>query len=356
MTKAVLVLKDGTYFVGESFGLEGETFGEVVFNTSMTGYQEITTDASYNGQIVCMTYPLIGNYGMNQDDVESYRTHVEGFIVKELCDYHSNFRATMDPDHYFKKNNIIGIKGIDTRALTQHIRQFGSMEGVISTSCGNINTLLEKLENYTSVKRDLVEEVTIKHPYVFEGSTKKVCLLDFGVKSNIIRSLKKRDCEIIVLPAYTDYKEILEYDPDGIVLSNGPGDPRDLPEIIANVKQLVKTRTPILGICLGHQLLSLAVGLEIYKLKFGHHGGNHAVKDLNTGKCYITSQNHNYAVKNDNIPEGIKITHFNVNDGTVEGFSHVEYNLLSIQYHPEAAPGPKDSAYIFDDFLKMMER
>jgi len=355
MTKAVLVLKDGTYFVGESFGLLGETFGEVVFNTSMTGYQEITTDASYNGQIVCMTYPLIGNYGMNNDDIESYKTHVEGFIVKELCNYHSNFRAEIAPDEYFKKNKIVGIKAIDTRALTQHIRKFGSMEGIISTDCGNIDTLLSKLNDHSQIKRNLVGEVTVSTPYTFKGKGKRVCLLDFGVKSNIIRSLKKRDCEITILPADTSFEDIMKYNPDGIVLSNGPGDPRDLPYIIENVKKLVQAHIPTLGICLGHQLLALAMDLEIYKLKFGHHGGNHAVKDLNTTKCYITCQNHNYAVKNTNIPTGIVLSHINVNDNTIEGFKHNDFKILSIQYHPESSPGPDDSTYIFDDFIKLME-
>ncbi len=356
MKNAVLLLEDGTYFTGENFGIDGETFGEVVFNTSMTGYQEITTDASYNGQIVCMTYPLIGNYGMNNEDTESYQTHVEGFIVKELCQFHSNFRATTSPNDYFINNKIVGIKGIDTRALTQHIRKFGSMQGVISTKCGNIDTLLKKLNKYSQTKRQLVHEVTIKTPYTFEGSGKKICLLDFGVKSNIINSLTKRNCEITVLPAFSKVNEIMAYNPDGVLLSNGPGDPRDLPQVIEVVKSLVALDIPVFGICLGHQLLSLAMGLTIFKLKFGHHGGNHAVKDLLTTKCYITCQNHNYAVSNENIPAGIKITHYNVNDQTVEGFIHHEKKLLSIQYHPEASPGPTDSAYLFDDFIKLMER
>lgn len=356
MKNAVLLLKDGTYFTGENFGIEGEVFGEVVFNTSMTGYQEITTDASYNGQMVCMTYPLIGNYGMNQEDSESYKTHVEGFIVKELCQYHSNFRATISPNDFFVSNNIVGIKGIDTRALTQHIRQFGSMEGVISTKCGNVETLLKKLNNHSQNKRQLVHEVTIKEPYIFEGSGKKICLLDFGVKSNIIKSLNKRNCEIIVLPAFSDANTVMSYEPDGVVLSNGPGDPRDLPEVIKVVKTLIDKNVPLFGICLGHQLLSLAMGLTIYKLKFGHHGGNHAVKDLLTTKCYITCQNHNYAVSHEDIPDGVTITHYNVNDKTIEGFIHKEKNILSIQYHPESSPGPTDSAYLFDDFIKMLER
>ena len=354
--KAVLVLEDGTYYTGESFGTGGDAYGEVVFNTCMTGYQEITTDPSYNGQMVCMTYPLIGNYGMNSIDNESYKTHVDGFIVKELCDYHSNFRAETSPDEYFKDNGITGIKGVDTRALTQHIRKFGSMFGIISTYSGNVEILLEKLKKKASVKRSLVEEVTTDKIYELPGDGPKVCLMDFGVKSNIIRSLEKRGCQITVLPSYATAEEILACSPDGILLSNGPGDPRDLTKIIPVVMQLAEKGIPLLGICLGHQLLALALGMEIYKLKFGHHGGNHPVKDLDTGKCCITSQNHNYAVTPDNVPADINLTHVNVNDGTVEGFRHASLPLLSIQYHPEAAPGPEDSAYIFNDFVKMMKK
>ena len=355
MSKAVLVLEDGTYYTGESFGATGESFGEVVFNTCMTGYQEITTDPSYNGQMVCMTYPLIGNYGMNGYDDESYKTHVEGFIVKELCDYHSNFRAVKSPSDYFSDNGITGIKGVDTRALTQHIRRFGSMFGVISTDSGNIDDLLVKLAEKASVSRNLVEEVSTGDSYELGGEGSHVALIDFGVKSNIIRSLEKRGCRITVFPCNTPAAEILAAEPEGILLSNGPGDPRDLKEIIPVVAELAGSGLPVLGICLGHQLLALALGMDIYKLKFGHHGGNHPVKDLNTGKCCITSQNHNYAVSPDKIPDGIELTHINVNDRTVEGFIHKHLPLLSIQYHPEAAPGPEDSAYIFDSFADMMK-
>lgn len=350
--KAVLLLEDGTYFSGEGFGKSGETAGEIVFNTCMTGYQEITTDPSYNGQIVTMTYPLIGNYGFNSIDNESYRPHVQGFIVKELCSTPSNWRNDMDPDQYFAKHNIVGIKSIDTRALTQHIRKHGSMYGIISTECGNLDTLCKNLENYKSVPRNLVMEVTSKTPTHISGSGKKVVLLDFGVKSNIIRSLESRDCDIHILPAFSTFDEIMELNPDGILLSNGPGDPRDLTVAKKTVQKLLGLK-PIMGICLGHQLLGLSLGCNVKKLKFGHHGGNHPVKDYITGRCYITSQNHNYAIDSSSNDD-IVITHRNVNDDTIEGFRHKTLPLISVQYHPEAAPGPQDSAYIFDDFVKML--
>ena len=352
--KSVLVLEDGTYFPGQGFGQKGETAGEVVFNTCMTGYQEISTDPSYNGQIVTMTYPLIGNYGFNAEDSESCKTHVQGFIVKELCDAPNNWRNTIGTDEYFKLNNIIGIRGIDTRALTQHIRSHGSMFGIISTECGNIDVLLEKLHARKQEPRNLVMEVTAKEPYHKPGSGQKVVLLDFGVKNNIINSLEKRNCDIYVLPASSTYEEVMSYNPDGILVSNGPGDPKDLPEAKLLLQRLTG-RKPIFGICLGHQLLGLALGGNTYKLKFGHHGGNHPVKDFITGRCYITSQNHNFALEKD-FGNDIEITHMNVNDNTVEGFRHKSLPVFSVQYHPEASPGPQDSAYLFDNFVKLMQQ
>ncbi len=350
--KSVLVLEDGTYFPGVGFGASGETIGEVVFNTCMTGYQEITTDPSYNGQIVTMTYPLIGNYGFNTEDNESYKTHVQGFIVKELCEYPNNWRCSIGTDEYFKKNNIIGLKGIDTRALTQHIRSFGSMFGIISTECGNVDVLLERLKAKMQEPRNLVMEVTTKEPIHIKGTGKRVVLLDLGLKYTIVRYLEKHNCDIYILPASCTFEDVMACEPDGILVSNGPGDPADLVEQKALLQKLIGKK-PLFGICLGHQLLGLALGGTTYKLKYGHHGANHPVKDFNTGRCYITSQNHNYALS-ENTNDNIEIIQVNVNDNTVEGFRHKTLPILGVQYHPEAAAGPRDSSYIFDDFMKMM--
>lgn len=349
--KAKLVLEDGTAFIGNSFGAEGEALGEVVFNTSMTGYEEILTDPSYKGQMVTMTYPLIGNYGFNNIDKESFKPQVNGFIVKEICDASSNWRGNISPEEYFKEYNIVGIKDIDTRKLTKHIRNFGSMNGIISTKDESIEELLNKIKESKLLKTNLVKEVSTTEKYHIEGKGKKIAVLDFGVKQSILRILQNKGCDIYVFPYDSTPEELLEINPDGILLSNGPGDPEDLPQAYENIKKLLGKK-PIMGICLGHQLLGIALGGKTYKLKFGHHGGNHPVKDFITGKIYITSQNHNYALKN-NFNSDIIITHINVNDGTVEGFKHKFLPIISVQYHPEAAPGPQDSNYIFDDFIKM---
>lgn len=354
--KAVLVLEDGKYFTGESFGSTEDAIGEVVFNTGMTGYQEVTTDPSYNGQMVCMTYPLIGNYGMNDEDIESERTHTEGFIVKELCDYHSNFRATMAPEEYFKKHGITGIKGVDTRAITQHIRNFGSMNGIISTKSGNITMLLEKLKKKTAQPVDLVAEVSVNEKYEIPGDGGRIAFIDFGVKMNTIRSLRDQGCHITVFPHDATSEEIFESNPDAVLISNGPGDPRDLEYAIPVVRDVLKSGLPVLGICLGHQLIALALGMKIFKMKFGHHGGNHPVRYLSTGKCRITSQNHNYAVSEEDLPDDVEITQKNVNDGTVEAFTLKNRPVISVQYHPEASPGPEDSSYIFKNFIGMIQK
>lgn len=350
--KSVLVLEDGTYFPGLGFGAKGETIGEVVFNTAMTGYQEITTDPSYNGQIVAMTYPLIGNCGFNEEDNESEKTHVEGFIVKELCEYPNNWRCSIGADEYFKTNNIVGLKGIDTRALTQHLRDKGSMFGIISTQCGNVDILLDRLKSGMQKPRDLVTEVTAKEPVHIKGSGKKVAILDLGVKNTIIKYLRTHSCDIHILPAASTYEDVMGCSPDGLLISNGPGDPRLLEEQKLLLRKLLG-KLPMLGVSLGHQLLGLALGGSVYKLKYGHHGSNHPVRDNTTGRCYITSQNHNYALA-ESINEDVDVMQVNVNDGTVEGYRHKSLPVLGVQYYPEAAAGPGDSAYIFDGFIEML--
>ena len=350
--KIRLVLEDGKVFEGEGFGKEGETIAEVVFNTSMTGYQEICTDPSYNGQMVAMTYPLIGNYGFNDIYVESRKTFVEGFIVNEICDKPSNWNCSMDAQEYFFKNDIVGIKGVDTRALTQHIRSFGSMWGMISNGEDDVDVLLGKIKEASEKRRNLVMEATTNTPIHIKGEGERVVLLDFGAKKNIIRSLQKRDCDVYVLPANSTFEDVLSYSPDGVLLSNGPGDPADLIDVIDQVKTMVG-KIPLFGICLGHQLIGLALGGKTYKMKFGHHGANHPVKDFARDRCFITSQNHNYALEND-FSKDIEVTHINVNDKSVEGFRHKKLPIMGVQYHPEACPGPEDSAYIFDDFIKLI--
>ncbi len=350
--KSVLVLEDGTYFPGMGFGAKGEVIGEVVFNTCMTGYQEIITDPSYNGLIVTMTYPLIGNYGFNTEDNESCRTHVEGFIVKELCDHPNNWRCSISADEYFRMNNIVGLKGIDTRALTQHLRSNGSMFGIISTECGNVDILLDRLKTRIREPRDLVMEVTAREPIHIKGQGKKVALLDLGVKNKIIKYLEKYNCDIHILPASSTYEDIMAQSPDGLLISNGPGDP----EALENQRHLIRKligKMPILGVCLGHLLLGLALGGTVHKLKYGHHGANHPVRDFTTGRCYITSQSHNYALA-PKISDDVDITQTNVNDSTVEAFRHKKLPVFGVQYIPEAAAESEDSGNIFDEFIKMM--
>lgn len=355
---AILALEDGKVFRGRSFGASGERLGEVVFNTSMAGYQEILTDPSYKGQIVAMTYPLIGNYGVNKEDVESYKPFVEGFVVKEYSKIASNWRSQQSLGDYLKENNILGIEGIDTRQLTLHIRLAGAMKAVISTVDTDEKSLVIKAKNSKGlVGVDLVREVTCKKPYEWNKSGKyKVVVLDCGVKYNILRILAQNNCKVIVMPANTKAGDIMVAKPDGILLSNGPGDPAAVSYAIETTRQLIG-KLPIFGICLGQQMLGLALGGRTYKLKFGHHGGNQPVKDLKTDKVFISVQNHGFCVDIGSLDKkDIEITHMNLNDNTLEGLRHKKLPIFSVQFHPEASPGPQDAEYLFKRFVRMMEK
>jgi carbamoyl-phosphate synthase small subunit len=370
--KAVLALADGRYFIGTSLGVTGEVTGEVVFNTSMTGYQEILTDPSYHGEIVTMTYPQIGNYGINDEDVESAKPHLSGFVVRESCPFPSNYRSQMTLDAYLKQNNIVAIEGIDTRALVRHIRTTGAQTGIISTLDTDPQSLVKKAQAAPGlVGRDLVSEVTCQAPYQFhqglwsltDGYPEidpataqfQVVAFDFGIKRNILRNLTMRGCNVTVVPADTGAAEVLKLNPDGVFLSNGPGDPEPLHYAQETIRELLG-KVPIFGICLGHQLLSIACGAETYKLKFGHRGGNQPVLDYLRQQGEITSQNHGFAVDAKTLDaDRVRVTHINLNDQTVEGIAHLEYPAYSVQYHPEASPGPHDAAYLFDRFIAMMQ-
>jgi len=356
--KAKVALEDGEIFEGFSFGAYGERYGEVVFNTSMTGYQEILTDPSYKGQIVTMTYPLIGNYGVNTEDVESRRPFVEGFIVKECSRIASNWRSKKTLGEYLKENGIIGIEGVDTRALTKHIRLAGAMKAVISTDDMNDKSLVKKAKNSPGlIGRDLVKDVTsggIKD-WNKEGKY-KVVVLDCGTKFNILRELERSGCRVIVAAADTAAEDILNMKPDGVVLSNGPGDPAAVTYVIDTVRKLIG-KVPIFGICLGQQMLGLALGGKTYKLKFGHHGANHPVKDTENGKISITAQNHGFCVDINSLNlKDIEVTHINLNDNTLEGMRHKNLPIFSVQFHPEASPGPHDARYLFDSFIEMIDK
>ncbi len=392
-TKALLVLSDGTIFEGWNFGAEGETIGEVVFNTSMTGYQEILTDPSYKGQIVAMTYSQIGNYGVNREDIESCVPNIEGFIAKEFFDFPGNWRSQRGLKQYLKDNNKVGIDGIDTRALTTHLRDNGVQMGIISTTDLNPESLLDKVNNHPGISAfDLVKEVTTKQPYKWTkglwklqpadagvkseklkvesskevnsdsnfslstfNSSLSVVVYDFGVKMNILRHLVNAGFDVTVVPAQTPAEEALNMNPDGIVLSNGPGDPQTVTYAIEASRKLFGKK-PILGICLGHQILGLALGGRTYKLKFGHHGGNHPVMDMSTRKVEITAQNHNYCVDINSLDGQVELTHKNLYDGTEEGMRHKDLPVISVQHHPEAGPGPNDSGYIFKRFREMIKK
>jgi len=354
--RAILALEDGTIFEGKSFGTSGERTGEVVFNTSMAGYQEILTDPSYKGQIVTMTYPLIGNYGVNLEDIESRKPFVEGFVVKEYSRIASNWRSQKSLEEYLKEYDILGIEGVDTRALTRHIRLQGAMKAILSDEELHEKRLIEKAkESPGLVGRDLVKEVAsnrIQH-WNEEGKY-KVVVIDCGVKFSILRKLAENNCRVTVVPYYTDADKILAEKPDGILLSNGPGDPAGVGYMVEAVKRLIG-ELPIFGICLGHQILGLAFGGKTYKLKFGHHGANHPVKDLKTGKICITVQNHGFCVDMESLNlEDIEITHANLNDNTLEGIKHRRLPVFSVQFHPEASPGPHDTEYLFKEFVDLM--
>ncbi|MGC8754523.1 MAG: glutamine-hydrolyzing carbamoyl-phosphate synthase small subunit [Thermosulfidibacteraceae bacterium] len=356
--KAILLLKDGTFFEGFSFGSEGEAIGEVVFNTSITGYQEILTDPSYKGQIIVMTYTEIGNYGTNEEDVESEKPQVEGFVVRNYQDYPSNWRCQKSLDEYLKEHRIVGITGIDTRALTKHIRNHGSQMGIISTIDFDLESLMKKLRSHPDISEmDLVSKVTVKEPIVYyheEG--RPLCVLyDFGVKKSILENLVRVGFSVIRVPANYPAEKALEMDPDCILLSNGPGDPRILDDVVENIAKLIDKK-PIFGICLGHQIIGRILGCEIYKLKFGHHGGNHPVKDLKTGMIIITSQNHNYCVKIDKLKDTLELTYLNLYDKTEEGMKHKRYPIYSVQFHPEAGPGPNDALFIFERFMEICQK
>jgi carbamoyl-phosphate synthase small subunit len=353
--KAFLILEDGHVFTGRSIGSTREAVSEIVFNTSMTGYLEVLTDPSYAGQAVVMTYPLIGNYGICYEDMESERPWVDGFIVRELSRMPSNFRCEDTIQNFLEKNDIPGICGIDTRALTKILRESGTMNGMITTNENyDMDEVMKKLKAYST--GDEVSKVTCREKSVLPGDGYKVALLDLGAKRNIARSLNERGCEVTIYPSFTTAEEIIASNPDGIMLSNGPGDPKACAQVIKEIRKLYETDIPIFAICLGHQLMALATGADTFKLKYGHRGGNHPVKDMETGRVYISSQNHGYAVNPESLDPKVAVPAFtNVNDGTNEGLKYVGKNIFTVQYHPEACPGPQDSSYLFDRFLKMME-
>lgn len=352
--KAFLILEDGTVFNGTSIGSQKEVISEIVFNTSMTGYLEVLTDASYAAQAVVMTYPLIGNYGICYEDMESIKPWIDGFIVRELSRIPSNFRSEDTIQNFLEKNDIPGVAGIDTRALTKILREKGTMNGMITTNENyDLDKTISALKEYK--QDELVRKVTRKEKTIIKNDGLNVALIDYGVKNNIIKSLNKKGCNVTIYPAFTTAEEIIESKPDGIMLSNGPGDPKECVSIIEEIKKLYKSDIPIFAICLGHQLMALATGADTHKMKYGHRGANHPVKDLKTGSVYISTQNHGYVVDGDTInPDIAEIGFINVNDKTVEGLRFKNKNIFTVQFHPEACAGPQDSNLLFDEFIEIM--
>lgn len=352
--KRWLILEDGTHFVGEGFGATNSVVGELVFTTSMTGYQETITDQSFNGQIITFTYPMVGNYGVNRDDYESIAPTCKGVVVKEHARRGSNWRNQMTLDEFLKRKGIPGISGIDTRALTRKIRQHGTMKASIVDAVDDFNHAYDQLKAAVLPTNQVAQVSTVK-PYPSPGTGLNVVVIDFGLKHSIMREFSKRQCNLTVLPYNTTAKEILELSPDGVMLTNGPGDPKSVPEAIEMI-QGIQGKVPIFGICLGHQLFSLANGADTFKMKFGHRGLNHPVREIATGRVDFTSQNHGYAVDANTIdPEKLIVTYVEINDGTIEGVRHRHYPAFSVQFHPDAAPGPHDALYLFDEFIEMME-
>ncbi len=348
--KGIIYLEDGTTFLGKGFGKKGTAVGELVFNTSLTGYQEILTDPSYAGQVITLTYPLIGNYGVNHYDEESTKIHAKGLVVKSFEENPSNYLSEGSIEEMLIKMNTVGVCDVDTRSITRKIRSKGAVKCVISNEDLSLKELQERLDS-ESLRDDWMKFSGTQEIIRMEGSGPKVAVIDFGIKSNILRNLQARDCDITVFPYSSTYEEIMASSPDGVFLSNGPGDPKAATEAIEIVKEIIKTK-PTFGICMGHQVLALALGGDTYKMKFGHRGGNHGVYDITRDRAYITSQNHGYAVSKDSLDENtVEITHINLNDDTVEGLRHKTLPVYSVQYHPEGSPGPKDSTYLFDQFI-----
>lgn len=351
----ILYLEDGTVYTGKSFGKKGTAVGELVFNTSMIGYEEIITDPSYAGQIINMTYPLIGNYGVNKERWESEKVYARGVITKTICEVPSNYKSKETIENMLEEVNVVGIYGVDTRSITKKIRDKGTMKCVITNEDLTISQF-EKCLKSIPLENNFIKEVSTKEIYNISGEGYKVVVMDFGAKAGIIKSLKDRNCDITVVPYNTSYEKIMELNPDGVLLSNGPGDPKDILDVVETAKKIVKVK-PTFGICLGHQILGLAFGGDTYKLKFGHRGGNHGVYDVEKDRAYITAQNHGYAVDENSIKDkDLIMTHKNLNDNTVEGMRHKNLPVFSVQFHPEASPGPEDTKYLFDEFVKSMEK